>query len=486
MAVTALITKVRSLQRLRAQLTAEREKPRKAIEARVPLVQFVHKLSPELAPPTWLGPFAELLEKAVAAEGAAGGVRAVVAAPPQHGKTELILRAFIWWAIRCPGKRHAYITYNEDRAEEVSRDFIRVAELAGLKPTGTLSGLRLKGGTKIRFTSVKGSITGFPVDGVCVIDDPIKGHLEAQSATIRKRCRDFFQAEAFTRRHKGTSYIVMATRWHPEDLSGWLIGKGWQYVNLKAIAEGPVDDNGIVESDPLHRHPGESLWPERKPPEFFVEERKDPHWWAAMYQGEPRPRGAGVFSAEPRFYSELPKAGYRGAYGIDLAYTAKTVADWSICVELWRVETKDPKRPLFYVVDVIRKQVEAPQFASLLRAKRNERPWKMRWYRSGTEKGSADFIRNAGVQINALTARGDKFVRSIPVAAAWNEGRVLLPDPEKIPAPWLSPFMKSVQDFTGVGEEQDDDADAFAAGHDELTQGATSGKMAGASGSDRE
>ena len=39
--------------------------------------------------------------------------------------------------------------------------------------------------------------------------------------------------------------------------------------------------------------------------------------WAALYQGRPRPRGGTVFH-EPTYYSEaeLPKSGYRGAYGL--------------------------------------------------------------------------------------------------------------------------------------------------------------------------
>jgi len=480
MAVATLINKVRNLRNLQRQLSRERERPQRPIPAPDGLVYFVHKITPELDPPTWLGPFAEWLEKGIVP----GGVRVVVAAPPQHGKTELILRAFIWWALRNPGKRHAYVTYNEDRADEVAKDFIRLAEKAGLQPEGTLSAIRLKGETKIRFTSVNGSLTGFPIDGVCVIDDPIKGRVEAQSSKTRQSVYDFFKSEVLTRRHAKTSIVVMATRWHPDDLSGRLVKDGWKYLNLKAIAEGPVNDNGIVEDDPLKRHVGESLW-DKKPPEFFEEDRKDPYWWSAMFQGEPRPRGAGVFSREPEWYSELP-AQYRGAFGLDLAYSAKTSADWSICVELLRVETKDPKKPLFYAVDVERKQVDAPCFALTLKAKQSGRPWKMRWYCSGTEKGAASFLRNAGIPINALPARGDKFVRSIPVAAAWNEGRVLLPDPSRIKAPWLDPFLKVIQAFTGVGDEADDDVDAIAAAHDELVRPSGSGGVAAAGGSERD
>src|SRR5690606_39771543 len=110
----------------------------------------------------------------------------------------------------------------------------------------------------------------------------------------------------------------------------------------------------------------EALFPEMWPVEALQAKRAKvlEFTWAALYQGRPRPKGGKVFH-EPTFYAALPQT-YRGAFGVDLAYTAKTTADWSICVELWREERtgKDaqgnPLEPLFYVKHVDRAQVEAP------------------------------------------------------------------------------------------------------------------------------
>lgn len=464
------------LARLRATDTGESA-------GRLCLLDYVPQVSPELERPDHLAPYAEALESAIAADGNPGGICLVFAAPPQHGKTELTLRAFLWWATKYPGRRHAYVTYNEDKAESVARAFQTLAEQAGLEPQGTLAEVHLKGGTIIRFTSIGGSLTGFAIDGVCVVDDPIKGPVDARSATVRRRCVDWFDAVAWTRRHQGTSYIVMATRWHPEDLSGVLIKRGWRYINLKAIAEGAVNDNGVVEDDPLGRKFGEALWPSRKPASFFDVERKNVYWWYALYQGEPRPAGGSVFHADPPLYSELPRAGYRGAFGLDLAYSASSHADYSICVELWRVEHREVglpddvpsptrEKPLLYVVHVDRKQVDAPSFALTLKANKAKRPWRMRWYAAGTEKGSADFLQRQKLPIGVMPPKGDKFTRAIPVAAAWNEGRILLPDPEAFPAAagWMADFLDVVQNFTGVKDLHDDDVDALAAAHDELCE----------------
>lgn len=429
----------------------------------LPLVHYVHDVSPELDPPEHLRPYAEILEAACPSKWSAGGIRAVVAAPPQHGKTELTLRALLWWAIRCKAKRHAYVTYNGDRALAVARNFWLLAEASGLEPSGVLDEIRLRGGTTIKFTSIGGSLTGYPVDGVCVVDDPIKDSTEAQSETIRRRCVEWFDTVAFTRRHPGTSFVVMATRWHTEDLSGVLIARGWRYVNLKAIAEGPANDNGVVVGDPLGRRVGESLWPAHKPPEFFDEERKNEHWWASLYQGEPRPKGSKLFR-DPARYTKLPRV-YRVGYGVDLAYTAKTQRDFSVCIELWR-EDRPNELPLFYVVEVDRRQVQAPDFSAALKAKLEGKGAQLRWYAYGPELGIGDFLRRDGLYLQALPARGDKFVRAQDVAAAWNDGRVLVPHE----APWVAAFLDELREFTGVGDLHDDQVDALGAAFDLLNE----------------
>lgn len=434
------------------------------------LVDYVNEVSPDLDPPEHLGPYADVLELAcptrdpsAPARHTGGRLRVVVAAPPQHGKTELTLRAFLWWAIRAPGKRHAYVTYNGDRALAVARKFWMLAEASGLEPSGVLEEIRLAGGTTVKFSSIGGSLTGYPIDGVCVIDDPIKDSTEAQSATIRKRCVEWFDTVAFTRRHANTSFVVMATRWHVEDLSGVLIKRGWRYVNLKAIAEGAANDNGVVVDDPLGRRPGEALWPSHKPTDFFAEERKNDYWWASLYQGEPRPRGATVFG-EPGRYKRLP-AVYRVGYGVDLAYTAKTHRDFSVLVELWR-EEREGELPLFYVVEVDRRQEQAPAFTGALKARLANRGAPVRWYLYGPEIGVGDFIRREGLHLQALSARGDKFVRAQDVAAAWNDGRVLVPES----APWLDAFLDELREFTGTGDLHDDQVDALGAAFDLLNE----------------
>jgi predicted phage terminase large subunit-like protein len=369
------------------------------------------------------------------------------------------------------------------RSRKSAKEFRRFAEEAGFDVGGTLDETEIRwGGGKgslFKFSSIDGSLTGYTIDGVCVVDDFIKSRKEARSKAKREAGVDWWKSVARTRRHPGTSYIVMGTRWPGGDLTEHLITKeGFEYIRLAAIAN-PSNDNdiapdGTVISDPLRRKEGESLWC-RKPPDFFKEDRAHLFWWSSMYQGEPRPEGGRVFAEPssfneegepigPGYYRGLPVSGYRVAFGVDLACTAKTRADWSICVEGWAVGDQ------IYIVDVQRKQVEAPSFTLTLLAKKTQRPGApFRFYGSGTEKAAAQFIRaKIGSGFKFMNASADKLVRAIPASAAWNAGRILIPDTAHVAAPWLEDFLSVVCNFTGTPGEPDDDVDALAALHDQL------------------
>jgi phage terminase large subunit-like protein len=472
----ALLGKVRSLLRLQAwalEQQAEQEPPEPppppAAEARSTEERFWafwHRVNPRLREPWHFRVYVRQVLRAVG-----GDLRLVFAAPPQHGKTEVTLALLAFLTLEHAGRRWAYVTYNQKRANSVARKMKRVFASAGVVPGGTLAQMYLPGGGQILFTSIDGGITGEPIDGACFIDDPYKGRKEADSAARREVVESTYREAIEVRVHPGASIFLLATRWHPEDLSGTLIAEEWAYINLQAVAEGAVNDNGVVLDDPNGRQVGEVLFPELWPLEALEKKRKKvlEFTWIALYQGRPRPKGGKVFH-EPTYYSKLPSS-FRGTFGLDLAYTARTEADWSICLELWREEVRGGE-PIFYVVCVDRAQVEATMFALTLKARCVKRPaFRMHWRRSGTEKGGAQFLKKQRLPIDEHTPPGDKLVCATSVAAAWNDGRVQVPDPEFFPdsEEWLHAFLGVIANFTGTAKnERDDDVDALATAFDYL------------------
>lgn len=445
--------------------------------------EFFARVNPHLVLPRH---FTVYVRRVLCAIG--GDLRLVFAAPPQHGKTEVTLALIAFLVLEHPGKRWAYITYNQQRANTISRKFRRLMASAGHVSGGTLAVTYLPGGGQILFTSIDGGITGEPVDGAAFIDDPYKGRKEADSEQRRKVVDDTYREAIETRVHPGASLFLLATRWHPQDLSGTLTDTAaeepFEYINLRAIAEGATNDNGAVADDPNGRKVGEALFPEKWPVEALAKKRAKilDFAWQSLYQGRPRPKGGKVFRGT-HFYTKLPER-YSGGYGLDLAYSVKKKADDSACIELWKETFHDGRDALYYIVTADAKHVEAPEFAITLRARHVKRPsFTMVWRCSGTEKGSADFLIEKGLPIEVKQSPGDKLIGVQHAAPAWNEGRILVPDPDVFDCEeWLFPLLDVIHNFTGGGKEKDDPVDALGNIFDELRGEADAGGAATAGG----
>ena len=408
------------------------------------LLGFIPAVSPRYVAPRHLGPVIDMLERA-----ASEPLRVVLTTPPRHAKTETVLHAIAYHLHRNPELVIGYVSYAVEFARSKSRRARWIAEAAGVEIAADAARLeewRTPQGGGLLATGIGGPLTGHGVN-ILLVDDPVKNRLEAESATYRERTWEWFNDVAYPRIEPGGSAIVVQTRWHPDDLAGRLIAQGWDEVRLPAIAE---------EDDPLGRAPGEALWPERWPVDklLAIKAQVGEYTWASLYQGRPRARGGAVFR-DAWFYedADAPGAGYRVALGADFAYTSRTYADYSVVVALAEHEGR------YYVLDVARHQVEAPQFGATLREYQRRYRATITAHVHGTEQGIVDFLaRDYGLDIDARPAVADKFVRAQPVAAAWNEGRVLVPRE----APWLDAFLDEVTGFTGVNDVHDDQVDALA------------------------
>lgn len=463
---------------LRAELQAQATR-----QFTEPLLSYIPRVSPRLDSPTWMGPYIEILERAVNVP-----LREVVAGPPQHGKTECSIHGLVRAMQASPERRHGYATYSAKRAGRVERKARMVAQRAGLKGWHYRQDywLNERTGGSIVWVGRNAGFGGEPIDGILLVDDIIKDRREADSATIIEAVSDWFDDVAEPRCHPSASIIVMMTRWSKRDLSGLLVSRGWPYTNLKALADGQVDEHGIVIDDPLHRKLGEPLCPARKSRAALEQKRKTNIFsFASLYQGEPRPRGGTVFGPAT-YYAALPKE-YRAGYGVDLSYTARTSSDFSVCIEGWMTRERMPPDEAhdkawvllkLYIVRIDRAQVQAPEFSLVLKRRWRERRGPMRWYCATSEYGAGQFIKKLVPSFQIELASADKYIRATPAAEAWNAGNIMVPSraflgldeddlEERTPDEWEE-FENEVSAFTGVNDAQDDQIDALAALWDAL------------------
>lgn len=247
--------------------------------------------------------------------------RLILQAPPRHGKSMLTSEYFpAWFLGRNPEKYIITATYGQDLADDFGRKVrnqLRGGEHRATFPACVLSD---DSQSASRFGTEQGGAyfalgAGAPATGrgahLLVIDDPIKGREEADSETYRKRLKEWYASVAYTRLMPGGAIIIMATRWHDDDLTGWVLSEhaheDWTVIDLPAI-----NDQGAA------------LWPEQYDLEALerIKRTLGQREWQALYMQRPAPDTGDYFKRDWfNSYERAPK--HLRIYGAsDYAVTA--------------------------------------------------------------------------------------------------------------------------------------------------------------------
>jgi len=408
-----------------------------------------------------------------------GPVFLIVTMPPRHGKSELISHYTpVWFLKNWPFKKVILSSYQIGYASEwggrAKATLIEnQAELGLSLMTDTKAKARWSiqgyGGGMVS-TGIGGSLTGRGGD-LIIIDDPIKSQKEALSPTYRNTAKEWYKATLRTRLQPGGSIIILMTRWHEDDLVGWLLSENpeglehrdpWKIINLPAIAQ---DD------DPLDRAPGKALWPSMFDLNSLLtlQQATGTFWWSAEYMGSPRPEGGGIIHEEWfQYYGpgtevgdplDLEDADARNPLFPrkvrqfwDTAFKEAQANDRSACVTVL-----DCKQG-YFIPDVWAERVEFPGLQTALKSKYSQFvPDRIEVEDKASGISLIQQIkRDTHIPIHAIKAQGDKVSRMHSISAIVEAGLVYLP----ARASWLSEFLHEVCSFPAAAH--DDIADAFA------------------------
>jgi predicted phage terminase large subunit-like protein len=430
-----------------------------------PLDDYIARVSPELPPPGHMAPLRGLIEKSRREE-----VRALISYPPGMAKSTTINHGLAWLIENDPGNLNATTSYGGELAGDNStaaRELVKASDRSSLNHRiNRIDQWRTLAGGGLCATGVGGAITGKRVTGLLVCDDLIKGREAAESKTQRDKTWNWFKSDAYSRMTKGASCIVVSTRWHLDDVHGRIM-KGetadmWEVINVPAIS----DDAWIIGEDGERRMAGDPLWPQEYPMSKLVEIRLTvgEYDWASLYMGRPIAKGARVFY-EPHLFElgRFAYDGHRACNVIDPATTESTKADYSaigtFAMQGFGVQS------VMWVLHMQRMQVETPKLCRFALEYQRSSTWGRNLLLCVEAvagfKAVPQILKDMepGLNIHPITPRGDKFTRTQPVAAAWNDGRVLVPEE----APWdRRAFLGEVNDFTGTGDAHDDMIDVLA------------------------
>jgi len=276
---------------------------------------FISEAYPSYAFHTWAERLIALLQRI--ADGQLN--RLIVCCPPRLGKSLLVSKLFpAYWVSRYPSRFCAIASYSAELAYAHSREARHYYRACGhaLSKDSTAVGNWLtpeRGGCIA--AGVRGPFTGKGY-ALGIIDDPYKGPEDANSAGQRQKLIEWFQSVWLTRSepgvngNAGAAQVVVLTRWHQDDLIGWLLEQEsgdapqhWQVLNLPATCEPPEQQLQFPATctlEPDWRQPGEPLCPERFPLAELeqIKIRAGSYWWNALYQQRPSPAGGLLFQRQ--------------------------------------------------------------------------------------------------------------------------------------------------------------------------------------------
>lgn len=234
--------------------------------------------------------------------------RLMITMPPRHGKSMLASEFFPAWYIgRNPDHYVVTATYAQELADDFGRKVKNQIEDDAYQCIFPGVGLADDSKSAKRFhiegatggyehsTSQRGAFyavgVGGPLTGrgahLLLIDDPVKNREDAESEVIRKKTKDWYTSTAYTRLMPGGRIVIIQTRWHEDDLAGWLQleheHEGWVVLNLPAI-----NDAGLA------------LWPEQYDIDALekIKRALPPRDWSALYQQSPSPETGDYFKRE--------------------------------------------------------------------------------------------------------------------------------------------------------------------------------------------
>ena len=388
--------------------------------------------------------------------------RLIITMPPRSGKSELVSRRFPAFALgRNPDLQIIATSYSSDLSQRFNRDVQRVIDdeqYFELFPKTKLNNSRVRTDSRgsyirtsdlfeivghagaYRSCGVGGGITGQGAD-ILIIDDPIKDRAQAGSKTIRDSIWDWYTSTAYTRLSPGGGVIVMATRWHTDDLIGRLIqrmgeGDTFRIVNYPAIAE----------HDELHRKAGEALHPERYPLSTLLQIQKTigSRDWEALYQQHPVPDGGALFKLEwfRRWTAtSLPPEFDHTLMSWDMTFKDSKNSDY-VVGQVW-----GKKGPNFYLLDQVRGQWDFVKTKEMVRVLAHKWPRVVRKLVEDKANGSAVIseLKSTVSGFVPITPTESKEARASSVTPYFEAGNVFIP--EDSAAPWVPHYVSELLEF---------------------------------------
>ena len=294
-------------------------------------------------------------------------LRLIISMPPRHGKSFFVNQLFpTYYFGKNPSKKIIATSYgaslaqgfgnwikNHMMTEEYQSIFnVNVDKSSKSKKEFLISGY----GGEYFAVGFGGSITGRGAD-LLLIDDPHKNHKEAESFTRRQSVIDYYTQTLRSRLMPDASVILIQTRWHEEDLAGYILAnnhEGFEYLKIPAIQ----DD-------------GAPLWKERYPIDELraIKKTMGSMAFQGQYQQSPMKQEGNLLKKEwIQYWENLPNQFDREIITVDTTFKGNPDSDYNV-LQHWGKKQKNR-----YLTDQIRGKFDFTELVAQIKSFASRHP----------------------------------------------------------------------------------------------------------------
>lgn len=282
--------------------------------------------------------------------------RLMVFLPPRSSKSVICSKLFPSWYIgRNPKHEIMTISHSDQLASDFGRSVRDIVDMQDF--TGVFNGVQLRQDVRASgkwMTNKNGSYYAAGVRSqiagrgahIAILDDAMSEE-DAISSAGRKYIKEWWPSGLRTRLMPNGAIIIINTRYHHDDLCGWLLrqeekmdisrSKRWDVVRIPAW----LDSHS---AKLLDLPEGSSYFPEWKPDEVLALDEQEiratngSKYWESLYMQNPMPDEGGIIKKswvtwwEPH---EPPKCDFI-IQTYDTAFSTKTTADYSV-IQTWGI-----------------------------------------------------------------------------------------------------------------------------------------------------
>ena len=451
-------------------------------QSQTDFLTFVRLVAPSLVPGFLMGNHIKIISDKLKDMEEGKIKRLMVFLPPRSSKSVICSKLFPAWYIgRNPSHEILTVSHSDQLSSDFGRsvrDIVNTEEFQKIfRGVHLRSDVRAAGKWKTNqngtyyAAGVRSQIAGRGAH-MAILDD-VMSEEDAFSDAGRRYIKEWYPAGLRTRIMPNGSILIINTRFHYDDLCGWLLKQQenmseyetipWEVIKIPAW----LDEES---AELLDLPSGGSYFPEWKTEEVLrmdeneIKASNGSRYWNSLYMQDPTPEEGGLIKKRwlQNWEDPEPPSCDFVIQTFDTAFSTKTTADFSV-IQTWGIfylHDQDEKgyetyAPNLILLGNIKGRFEYPELRRLSQKLYNEhRPDVCMIEKKASGQSLIQDMRRAGLPVMEYNPDRDKVSRVYAASPIMEAGRLWIPKNKK----WADDLIEELIRFPNAAHDDQVDA----------------------------